>query len=428
MSEVVKLKNQFEEIRLAKGKEKIEVIKKYKDDELFKEVAHFVFSPFFTTGIAKKKIEKELGATPYYNPNNTLFHMFNLVRQHNSGSDTVVKSVQSWILGQPHETHQFLKEVFTQDMQIGATSSSFNKAIGAGFIPEHNIQLAKKYEDDKEKFTKGSYCINLKIDGYRATIKSHEDFLEILSKSGMKFEGLLELEAQLNQLPRNYVYDGELLYIDETMRSDDRFRKTGSILKSKGEKKDIIFVLFDLLPLDEFEQGESKLIYDYRLSKMYELMTYCESKNLNLIQMVPIYYVGEDHSKVAEYVKIVEEQGYEGLMLNDMNSKYIADRHVGLMKVKKFYTADLKITGYVEHKHPGKLGAFIVDYKGYPARIGGGYSNTERIKFWEDRDKWIGKIIEVELFQESNNKNGTVGIRHANFVRIRWDKTDVSYD
>lgn len=426
MSDVIKLKNQFEEIRSARGKEKLEVIKKYKCDELFKEVAHFVYSPFFTTGIAKKKMEKSLGAVAD-GRKSTIKDAMNFVRNNNSGSDEIIRTIQSWILSQPEEAHNFLREVFTQDMQIGATSSSFNKVIGKDFIKEHNIQLAEKYADKKDRFTKGEYCVNLKLDGYRATIKNHASFIEILSKGGLPFDGLKELEEQINKLPKGYVYDGELLHIDETMRSDDRFRKTGSILKQKGEKKDIVFVMFDMIPIDEFDNGESLLVYRDRLVLMEHTLN-IYGKDLNLIKLVPIYYIGKDHSKVVYYMKIVEEQGYEGLMLNDMDSTYKCERHSGLMKVKQFYTADLKITGYTEYKHPNMLGAFIVDFKGNSARIGGGYTQEERIDFWKRKDEMIGQIIEVEYFQESNNKSGKLGIRHGNFLRHRWDKKDVNYE
>jgi DNA ligase-1 len=423
---VLNLYKQFEEIRQAKGKEKQIVIAKFKDDELFKEVVQFVYSPYFTTGIAKKKMQKDLGAEPY-GYTQTILQMFEHVKKNNSGSDTIVRTVQCWILNQPPETHQFLREVFTQDMQIGATSSTFNKVIGENFIKEHNIQLAKTYADDRDKFTTGEYCINLKIDGYRATIKSHEDgTIEILSKGGLPFEGLSELTEQLKQLPDGWVYDGELLWNDFSMKSDDQFRKTGSALKKKGEKTNIMFMLFDLLPISEFETGESKLTYRHRLAEMRYLMSRID--HLNLIQLVPIYYIGDDHSQIAKYMKVVEDKGYEGLMLNDLNSTYKGERHVGIMKVKQFRTADLRITGYREYKHPNNLGAFKVDFHGNEAWIGGGYSKPQRAEFWANREDYIGKIIEVEYFQESNNQNGGEGIRHGNFVRVRWDKNDVSYN
>lgn len=425
---IVNLKNQFEEIRNTKGKGKESVIAKYKHDELFKEVAQFVFSPYFTTGIAKKKMTKELGAKVTHSTFDVdIIGMLGYIRKNNSGSDAVIKTIQSWILSQPEETHDFLREVFTQDMQIGATASTFNKVLGDKFIPQHEIQLAKSYKDDADRFTDGEFAITLKIDGYRATVFNTDEGVKILSKGGLPFEGLLELESQFSQLPKGVVYDGELLWHDETMRSDDRFRKTGSALKTKGIKTGIIFMMFDILLVEQFEKGESAVEYWDRLASMKDIMKVAELKKLNLIQLVPIYYIGTDKSQIIKWMEHVKSFGAEGLILNDMASKYYTTRHFGVMKVKEYYTVDLRITGYREYKHPNMLGAFKVDFKGNDAWIGGGYTLDERAVFWEKRDEMIGSIIEVEMFQESNNKSGGLGVRHGNFLRLRWDKNNVSY-
>lgn len=76
------------------------------------------------------------------------------------------------------------------------------------------------------------------------------------------------------------------------------------------------------------------------------------------------------------------------------------------MKVKKFYDFDLQVIGYEEGtgRNKGRLGAFVVDYKGNQVKVGSGYSDEERINFWNNRDELIGRVITVKYKEVSRDK------------------------
>lgn len=436
MDQIIAVKEKFDEITAARGKAKEAVIAKYKDDALFLEVLDFVYSPYFTTGIAKKKMEKEVTKYSVTITDTDIYAAMKYLRQNNSGSDKVIAAMQEFIRMQPEETHEFLRGLFTQDIQSGVGIKSINSALGYEYIKEHNLQNARKWKDEGHKL-EGEFAILIKLDGIRGTVKNHADKdLEILSKSGLPIEGCLELESVLAKLPKGFVIDGELLYTDKSMNADDRFRKTSSILRSKGEKKDLMYVIFDMMPIEEFEAGESKLVWKERSQLIRNVLDeYARYEEQNpefdlkgLVEQVEIFYIGEDKSQIKKWLDYVLEKKYEGLIINKTDSKYLASRHAGILKIKEFYTADLRIIGFKEHKHGNKLGAFIVDYKGNELNVGYGFKDHERIDFWNRQDEMLGKIIEVEYFQPSTNKKGTESVRHGGFIRVRWDKNDVSYD
>lgn len=429
--ELITLKKQFDEVAAAKGKGKLPVIAKYKDDELFKSTLDFIFNPLISTGLAKKKMSKKLGAVPMDDPAD-INDMFSYVTENNSGSDNIVRTVQSWILAQPEETHEFLKQVFINDVQIGASEKSINEAFGYEFIPVWEVMRGKKYDEHEHK-VKGKFFITQKMDDYRTTIiwDEEESRWKFMTRQGQEFTGLVDLEPIFNELPKRLVYDGGLLSSDTSLSSKDRFRKTGSILRSDGDKHEVMFYIYDMLPKSEFLKGKSKLGYEQRqeeINQIFDFDTLEGCKYNNLIKKVPRLYEGEDKEVIWDLLDKALAAGHEGLMVNTADGKYETKRSDQLLKVKEFYTCDLRITGYKEYKHPNMLGAFKVDYKGNDCWVGFGFKKHERIEFWKNRDEMIGKIIEVKYFQESKNQNGGTSIRHGGFIGVRWDKNEVSYN
>lgn len=426
MTDILRLKEQFDAIGNVSGRlEKESLIETFKEDYLFRDVLNFVFNPFIITGLAKKKIEKELPDSPI----KADYHIADLmiyVRNHNSGSDAIISIVQSWIRQQPQQTHQFLKDLFTKDIQIGISHKTINKVIGKNFIPEYGVQLAKNYFDEEEK-VKGPFAVTLKLDGIRCTCFNEESGPKFFSRKGLPIEGMTELEELFKKLPTNQVYDGELLAANpNNLPSKDLFRITQKVVKTDGPKSGIRLVIFDTLPIDEFFEGQSKKNYEERVEPLEAIIGDMANE---LVELVPMYYIGSDKDKIGEILKHVTSEGYEGLMINLLEGKYEVKRSSNLLKVKEMHTVDLQITGFEEHrKQPNKLGALVVDYKGNRVNVGSGFTDVDRDYIWKNQDKLLGTIVEVQYFEESSNQNGGISLRFPVFIQLRDDKDEVSYN
>jgi DNA ligase-1 len=430
MVEIVELKNQFEAVAQAKGKTKIPLIKQFTTiNPLFLETYNFIFNPFITTGIAKKKIEKELGKV-HLDYHVGLSKMMSWIQEKNTGSDDIIRELQSWIAFQPEETHQFLKNVFTNDLQIGASEKALNEALGYEYIPVHEIMLAKRWEKEEHKIKDGEkFFVTLKMDDYRTTVIFNEETQkwEFKARSGFLFEDVVEIEEIFSLLPKDMVFDGGLISTHAYMKAKDRFRHTGKLLKTQGPKYELMFYVYDMLPKSEFKAGKSKLNYEQRQEQIREVLSRFEETEL--IQPVERLYEGTDKEEIWPLLEDVLSKEFEGLMVNTAKGKYETKRTDQLLKVKEFYTVDLRVLDTYEYKHPGNLGGFICEYKdGNTVRVGGGFKKHERAEWWPKRDEFVGKIIEVKYFQESTNQNGGKSIRHGHFVGLRWDKNEPSFD
>ena len=109
---------------------------------------------------------------------------------------------------------------------------------------------------------------------------------------------------------------------------------------------------------------------------------------------------------------------------------YRRTRHKGILKVKRFYTMDLPIirceagTGRLK----GTLGAFVLEYKGNEVKVGSGFTDEQREKFWQKRDGLTGTLCEVKYKEISQDKGtGLESLQFPVFVGLRTDKTEVSY-
>jgi DNA ligase-1 len=69
-------------------------------------------------------------------------------------------------------------------------------------------------------------------------------------------------------------------------------------------------------------------------------------------------------------------------------------------------------------KHSGKLGSFVVDYKGVEVRVGSGLTDDLREQIWSDKATHIGRTIEVRYQEETPDGS----LRFPTFVCFRNDK------
>ena len=75
-----------------------------------------------------------------------------------------------------------------------------------------------------------------------------------------------------------------------------------------------------------------------------------------------------------------------------------------------------------------KLGAFIVEYKNNVVNVGSGFSKLQREEFWKNKEMFIGSIIKVQYFEESQNADGKYSLRFPVFIELRPDKHEPSYN
>ena len=163
--------------------------------------------------------------------------------------------------------------------------------------------------------------------------------------------------------------------------------------------------------------------------RLEDLAVTIEQKGLKNIQVVPMVYEGTDQSVIPQWLDYAVKHDWEGLMLNT-SVPYKRARHTGCLKIKRFYTVDLRVTAIEEGQNrlAGTMGALVVDYKGNELRVGSGFDDATRATVWANQGDYIGRIIEFKYKEVTmDKKTGLESLQFPTFVRFRDDKNEVSY-
>lgn len=424
MVEVVKL---FKQIQETSGlNDKKAIITANKDNELFKKCLRFLLDGNIVTGISTKKINKRIIDDFDVASLDSFVDVMEYLVEYNTGTDISVYKIQNFINNQPNEYREFYKQMITKTFKLGADAKLVNKCI-PGLIPTFDVMLGTPI--DKVKL-KGDEWISIsrKLNGTRCAFIGDK----CMTRQGKEYKGLNHIINDIKKIGyEDHFIDGELLYKNSEGLSDsEAFQKGTGIAMSKDEnKQDLKLVVFDLFPLEEFWNGKSRNTYENRRKALNVFDLCLQDVCCKNIEVVRQLYYGTDHSQIWKWLDYAEENDWEGIMLN-LDTPYECKRTKNLIKVKKFFSCDIKCTGIEEGsgRNKGTLGALICDYKGNKVNVGSGFSDEDRKQIWQHPEDVIGKIITVKYKEETKNKDGGISIQFPVFEAVRFDKNEPSYN
>lgn len=414
--------NAIDDIQFAQGlNKKKQILESYKDNDTLKDILYFVFNPYIKTGIGWSKLSSYSGQ--YENNDSTIQGIFTYIMHNNTGRDKDIKQVVDFILSFVKDEYNehfaiILQSIFTKSLKLGISTTTIHK-VWPGLIPGFGIQLACKWLDHIDELEHNTVFLTEKLDGNRCFMHVHNGQVTAYSRSGKEIEGLDDIIEELRGFP-SFWYDGELLGLD--------FNETQKQTLKKGKKSNLVFNVFDILTEKEVENQYGEHNYSSRRTMLEQVFS-CQNK-LNYVKIVPLVVncmFDKDH--ILQLLDEYTSNGSEGLMIN-LDKPYQFCRTTYLLKVKKMYTLDLRVKAITEGngENHGKVGALIVDYKGYDVGVGSGLSKELRERYWSHPEDIIGHIIEVKCFEESKDKNGNLSLRFPVYIQTRYDKEEISYD
>lgn len=413
-----------EEIKLDNSRNyKISVLTKWKNNEVVRAYLNFIFNPFVRTGISAKKFERAMSmdAPGRVSP----WELMQYLQQHNTGTDEDLAVVASCDTALGPSYRDLLRAVVCKDLPIGIDVKTINKVI-PNFLPEFSVQLAQKYFEKPERLEGKHFAITTKIDGGRIIAIKENGQVAFYTRAGQLYEGLVDLEREMaERLPDNFVLDGEITLLDyQNYDSKHAYKQAMKITRADNEKHGVKMLVFDGMPLSDWKTQTSSLTYLQR-RQMLDCMSGLSSNDLTYFELLPILYLGSDTSKVLELLESETARGQEGVMINVCDAYYDFTRTWNLMKVKKMNTLDLEVVGYEEGsgRLTGTLGALHVRYKnGNIVKVGSGFSDELRALIWLEPSDFVGKIAEIQWFEETTNADGGISLRFPVFKDFRPDK------
>ena len=427
MKEVIAIFKQIQDTNSLNDKKKI--IDSNKDNELFKKCLVFLLDNNIVTGISDKKLSKlNTKTSPQYKTVNlnTFEEVMDYLEEYNSGRDEDVANVKGFIYDhyiKDDYEFMFYIQMVTKKLRLGCDAKLVNKVI-PGLIPTFDVMLGTPI--DKAKVPENTwFSLSQKLNGNRCIYYDGKFY----TRQGKEYYGLDHIKRDIEKIvnARDYVFDGELTYKNlEGLTDSEAFQKGTGIAQSKAEsKEELKLVLFDVLPIKEFDIGKSNDLYRVRKQKLLTLKAFT-TENLEIVKM---FYEGIDQSQIWKWLDYAEAHDMEGVMLS-LDSPYECKRTKTLLKVKKFYSCDIQCIGVEEGsgRNKGTLGALICNYKGNKVNVGSGFSDVDRKRFWMNPSEVIGHIISVKYKEETKNKDGGISIQFPVYESVRFDHDEPSYN
>lgn len=409
----------FESIEKTRGtKAKKELLElglnsEYKED--LEKVLNHLFNPMISTGISKTSWNKaEIGLNVKFN---SISELIEYIQKNNTGKNIVVSSIKSFSKKFEPFEQKFFYYLATKDINIGISTTTVSKYI---HIPKFEIMLGERLNEDVD-FDR-NYILTKKLDGVNLTCFKRGESITFFTRQGKQVNGLTDLIEQYKELP-NGVYFGEALYSNEDEAKDRKelYRLSAGELNSKRENKKISHWIFDYQTLEEWDSEKFITPYSNTISTLENIFLKNKLKN---IKMVPFIYQGTGKEISFDLLKKAKKDGWEGLVLRYSSSVYQKKRSSDFVKLKPFVEVDLRITGFKEFKHPNQLGSFICEDDEHTIKcsVGSGFSKEQRYDFWKRKNEFLGKIVEVQTMEITENKSGQKSLRFPVFIRFRDDK------
>jgi DNA ligase-1 len=391
--------------------DKENILQRNHNNETLKSLLEYIYNPFKVYGIGSKSFAKkyqkgqQCGFT-------SIFQLLDYLLENNTGSDEVKLMVNAFMLSQPDNEHEWIKRIILKDLKIGITEKTINK-IWKGLVPTFDVMLAHPFDRLPKRAG-----IEIKLDGVRATAVKINGKTNLFTRNGKEIVGFNDIIKQLDNLwIDNFMFDGELI-------SNNNFDETMEKVFKKSENKVADYMIFDMMPLSEFNNGKSTKTYEQRRTELanmfftikHECIYYPSLKLINLMTVLNNPTVEE----INNFTKRAVEAGFEGVIVKDMDALYVCKRDYGWQKAKPFFDGDFEIIRIEEGtgKNKGKMGSVIIDVNGNECGLGSGWSDKEREDIWNNPNDYIGKIVEVQ-YQEIT-KDGV--LRFPSVKGIRYDK------
>lgn len=337
---------------------------------------------------------------------------------------------------------------------INIGKSSIIKVFPGLFI-EFDVALGESFENAKKQFKKSLdngdvWYISRKYDGVRCILKCSGTWANPVIKTFSRYgKSLKTLNVVINYV-KDYVIravkliyqnehthiassnmldivlDGEII-VEDKKGHEDFTTTVGDIRRKDYNMENPRYKVFDILTHDEFSKKKSVSLFSERLNSLNKLLDKVSTlePTVEIISVISQYIYND--KTFSNLLDESTQNNWEGLMLRK-DSKYKGKRSKDIIKVKKGGSKELKV---IEITSSTKkilensimveqpiLGAVVVendyDDKIIKVHVGSGFSDQQRLDWYKNPNKIIGKTIRVNYMQEEP----TGSLRHPTFKGI----------
>ena len=339
--------------------------------------------------------------------------------------------------------NNWYRRILIKDLRCGVSEKTINSVCKKAGTPQYSVpvftcQLSHDSANHEKKVV-GKKQIEVKLDGVRVlTIVRVNGTVEQFSRNGKQFHNFQHICDEIatvtakgqNPWGVDVVLDGEVMSnnFQDLMKQIHR--------KSQVTAQDAVLHLFDIIPLEEFLNGEWNKPQHER-SEM--IQSWCNANNLKHVEALSWENVDLSTTKGKDRFSEINKQavagGYEGIMIKDIDAPYQCKRSHAWLKMKPFIEVTLKVVNIEEGtgRNAGRVGALIChgvdDGKEIEVNVGSGLTDAMRDDIWVMSEtgglsSLIGDLVEVRADAITKNQDSeTYSLRFPRFKGFRsWSE------
>lgn len=440
------IKQIFDEIAAEGGTNaKMDILSKYKDNEILKRVLYLANSKRIKFYIKQIPTYKSLGGPVCISLEFALTSLEPLSNRGITGYAAKEHLVD--ILEACSDDDAYIIErIIEKDCKIGMGTTNMNK-IFPDLIEKTPYMGAKSFDPKliKKIFEKDGIAFSqVKMDGRYANAIIRGGEVELESRQGEPTILIPQPKfvSELSKLD-DCVLNGEL-----TIPGISRYESNGiiasliSISKKTIDGKDvtkeiaefeeehmgyfdalnsIVYTAWDVIKIDEYFEAKSSMAYNFRFQILKEIIEGSNSTNVKLIECKTV----RSYEEAMAHFQEMLNRGEEGTILKAYMGAWKDGKPNWQIKCKLEMDIDLKIIGfnYGSGKNTNvisSVNAESSDSKVFTRPTG---IDEKKMKFiTENQEKLMGSIIEVKCSGLSHDSEGNYALLHPVFKGFRDDK------
>lgn len=271
------------------------------------------------------------------------------------------------------------------------------------------IMLCYPFEESRLAKWEPPFIIQPKLDGDRARAIIRNKVVTLLSSEENVITSVPHINRSLEamNLP-DCELDGELY----------RHGLNHQLIHGIASRTVNLHSQFDDLEFHVFDMVNEKR----QLLRLADLAIISSHFHPSPVHMVNFYLADDLDGVLRAYDKILEE-GYEGIVVRQVDAPYVRKRSTMVMKFKPKKEDLYMIVGAQEevsiHGEPkGTLGALICCSGEENFNVGTGFTADQRREYWKIRESLVGKVARVAY---QHITSGRQVPRFPVFVEVIWD-------
>ena len=436
MSEIMDIIN---ELNLNNGSNyKLDVLKKYKNDEFLKRILQMTEDRVkYTYGLSVKHWNKGDAAKAIfsdakvvkYKLEDVLDFMENDLATRKVTGNKAIEMMDDFLMGLSLDDTTVATRVLNRDLRINMGRTQVNKVF-PGLIQKPMYMRCGVYSKDTAKKInpKGAF-VQLKADGTYREFTVENGIVTSNSRSGESYEYPL-LNETMSEYPDGH-YFGELTVMRDGVVLD-RATGNGLINSLEPPHENIVLDAWDYVTLEEYTDASNKVKcktpYWKRLGKLKEILFDISGKGSN-VRVIETHEVNSI-KEALEHCNHWMEMGLEGAILKDRDSVFRDGTNPQQLKLKLEIDIEVRLVGFQEGTigtaREKTFGAILFETD--DGQIKGkcsGFTDEQLFDYNSRREEMIGKIFTVQFNDLTKARhNEYYALSHPRFIEIRDDKTE----